>query len=227
MAEASVHGAIHPSRIVNRWIQLTAGVIAMMAIANLQYAWTMFSKPLQAHFNAKLSAVQLTFTIFIALETWLVPFEGYMIDRIGPRLMLGIGGVLVGAGWIGSGYAESLMTLYVWYGIGGIGAGFVYGGTIGNALKWFPDHRGLCVGLTAGAYGIGTALSVKPIDAMIKASGYQHTLVVFGIIQGAAVLVTALFLAKPPVGWSPPGWQEKEAQICSDHPRLGHQIIPP
>ena len=214
MAEGTVvQGAIHPSRIPNRWVQLAAGVIAMMAIANLQYAWTLFSKPLQAHFNVKLSVIQLTFTIFIALETWLVPFEGYLVDRIGPRLMLGIGGLLVGVGWVGSGYAESVMALYVWYGIGGIGAGFVYGGTIGNALKWFPDHRGLCVGMTAGAYGIGTALSVAPVSNMIKSAGYQHTFVVWGIIQGAVVLVAALFLAKPPMGWAPAGWAEKERQI--------------
>jgi OFA family oxalate/formate antiporter-like MFS transporter len=210
---AAPAGAIHPSRIPNRWVQLIAGVIAMMAIANLQYAWTLFTKPIQAHMHVSLTVVQGIFAAFILVETWLVPFEGALIDRIGPRLMLGMGGILVGLGWLGSGYAESLRSLYFWYVLGGIGAGFVYGGTIGNALKWFPDHRGLCVGLTAGAYGIGTAVSVAPIASMIKTSGYQHTFIVFGIIQGAVVLVTALFLAKPPAGWAPPGWKEKEQKI--------------
>ena len=213
MAEAAVHGAIHPSRIPNRWVQLIAGVVAMMAIANLQYAWTLFTKPLQSHFNVSLAVIQWTFALFIGLETWLVPFEGYLLDRVGPRLMLGLGGLLVGAGWIGSGYAASVHTLYFWYALGGVGAGAVYGGTIGNALKWFPDHRGLCVGLTAGAYGVGTALTVAPIAAMIKASGYQHTFIVWGIIQGTLVLVAALFLAKPPIGYAPPGWKQKEAVI--------------
>ncbi len=206
-------GAIHPSRIPNRWVQLIAGIIAMMAVANLQYAWTLFTSPLREHLHTTLPLVQLTFTIFILLETWLVPFEGALIDRIGPRLMLGIGGILVGAGWFGAGHAETLRSLYCWYGLGGVGAGFVYGGTVGNALKWFPDHRGLCVGLTAGAYGIGTAISVAPIAHMIKASGYQQTLIVFGVIQGAIVLLTALFMAKPPAGWAPPDWKEKEAKI--------------
>jgi OFA family oxalate/formate antiporter-like MFS transporter len=206
-------GAIHPSRIANRWVQLIAGIIAMMAIANLQYAWTLFTTPLKDHLHTTLPLVQLTFTIFIFLETWLVPFEGALIDRVGPRLMLGIGGILVGVGWVGAGYAESVRSLYFWYGLGGVGAGFVYGGTIGNALKWFPDHRGLCVGLTAGAYGIGTALSVAPISSMIRTSGYQHTLVFFGIIQGVIVLLAALFLAKPPAGWMPPNWKEKEQTI--------------
>jgi len=212
MAE-SASTLIHPSRIVNRWAQLVAGIIAMMAIANLQYAWTLFTKPMQAHLGVSLTAVQGVFSLFILLETWLVPFEGYLVDRIGPRIMLGVGGILVALGWVFSGKAETLGSVYFWYSIGGIGAGIVYGGTIGNALKWFPDHRGLCVGLTAGAYGIGTALTVAPIATMIKASGYQHTLIVWGIIQGFVVLIAALFLARPPVGWMPPGWKEKEAKI--------------
>ena len=204
---------IHLSRIVNRWVQLAAGIVAMMAIANLQYAWTLFTKPIQTHFHASLTAVQWTITLFIALETWLVPIEGYLIDRIGPRLMLGAGAIMVGIGWIGAGGAETLSSLYFWYGLGGVGAGMVYGGTIGNALKWFPDHRGLCVGLTAGAYGIGTALTVAPIDKMIKASGYQYTFVFWGFVQGLVVLLAALFLARPPAGWVPVGWKEKEAAI--------------
>jgi MFS transporter, OFA family, oxalate/formate antiporter len=204
---------IHPSRIVNRWAQLVAGIFAMMAVANLQYAWTLFTKPIQAHLHATLVSVQWTIALFIGLETWLVPFEGYLVDRIGPRFMLGFGAVMVGLGWMGSGWAESLPALYFWYGLAGIGAGVVYGGTIGNALKWFPDHRGLCVGLTAGAYGIGTALSVAPIDKMIKASGYQHTFISWGVVQGFVVMAAALFLAKPPAGWTPPGWKEKEAAI--------------
>src|SRR5271169_4700422 len=212
MAEAPA-ALIHPSRIPNRWIQLTAGIVAMMAIANLQYAWTLFTKPIQAHLHVSLVAVQWTFTLFVALETWLVPFEGYLVDRIGPRFMLGTGSVLVGLGWVGSGYAESLHTLYFWYALAGVGAGIVYGGTIGNALKWFPDHRGLCVGLTAGAYGIGTATTIAPIAAMLKTSGYQHTFIVWGIIQGIVVLAAALFLARPPVGWTPPNWKEKAAKI--------------
>ena len=185
----------------------------MMAVANLQYAWTLFTKPIQAHLHVSLVAVQWTFTLFIALETWLVPFEGYLVDRIGPRLMLGIGSIMVALGWVGSGKAETIGSLYFWYALGGIGAGIVYGGTIGNALKWFPDHRGLCVGLTAGAYGIGTATTIAPIAAMMKTSGYQHTFIVWGIIQGIVVLAAALFLARPPVGWTPPGWKEKAAKI--------------
>ena len=212
MADSS-NALIHPSRVMNRWVQLVAGIFAMMAIANLQYAWTLFTKPIQSHLHATLTQVQWTIALFIALETWLVPVEGYLVDRIGPRIMLGAGAILVALGWVGSGRAETLHSLYFWYGLGGVGAGIVYGGTIGNALKWFPEHRGLCVGLTAGAYGIGTALTIAPVSKMIETSGYQHTLIVWGVIQGFVVMAAALFLAKPPVGWLPSGWQQKEQII--------------
>ena len=217
---------IHPSRIPNRWVQLMAGIVAMMAIANLQYAWTLFTKPMQSHLHVSLAAIQGIFSLFIILETWLVPFEGYLVDRIGPRLMLGVGGILVGLGWVFSGQAETLRSLYFWYCLGGVGAGIVYGGTIGNALKWFPDYRGLCVGLTAGAYGIGTALTVSPIADMIKTSGYQHALIFWGTIQGFVVLCAALFLAKPPTGWTPPNWTEKEAKI-KQHVRSSNVDLTP
>jgi MFS transporter, OFA family, oxalate/formate antiporter len=203
-------------RVVNRWIQLIAGIIAMMAIANLQYAWTLFTGPLTSSMHASLAAIQVAFSTFILAETWLVPFEGALVDWLGPRLMLALGGLLVGVGWIGAGKATSVTQLIVLYTIGGIGAGAVYGGSVGNALKWFPDHRGLCVGLTAGAYGIGTALTVAPIAKMIKASSYQHTFIFWGLIQGIVVVVAALAMVKPPAGWSPPGWKEKEARILKN-----------
>jgi OFA family oxalate/formate antiporter-like MFS transporter len=201
------------ARILNRWTQLVAGIVAMMAIANLQYAWTLFTKPLSSSLHASLATIQIAFATFVIAETWLVPFEGYLVDRIGPRLMIAIGGVLVGLGWIGSGYATTVQGLIGWYTLGGVGAGVVYGGTVGNAMKWFPDHRGLCVGLTAGAYGVGTALTVAPIAKMIHLSGYAHTFVVWGIIQGIVVLAAAWFIARPPEGWLPDGWEEKEKKL--------------
>src|SRR4051794_31588798 len=204
-------------RVVNRWIQLVAGMVAMMAIANLQYAWTLFTKPLTANLHVSLAAVQVAFATFILAETWLVPFEGFLVDKIGPRVMMIVGGVLVGIGWIGAGRAHTVRELIVMYTIGGIGAGVVYGGTIGNALKWFPDHRGLCVGLTAGSYGIGTALTVSPIAKMLKASGYQHTFTTWGIIQGIVVVLAALVIVRPPAHWTPPGWDQKEDALNKLH----------
>ncbi len=192
--------------VVNRWMQLGACVIAMMAIANLQYAWTLFTVPLTESLQATLSAVQLAFTLFILAETWLVPVEGYLIDRLGARSVVSVGAVLVGAGWIGSGYAQSLPALYFWYTVGGIGAGAVYGASIGTALKWFPDRRGLAAGLAAGAYGFGTALTILPIQQMIDASGYRTAFITWGGIQGVVVLVMAQALKAPRPGWRPAGW---------------------
>ncbi|HXW16128.1 MAG TPA: oxalate/formate MFS antiporter [Terriglobia bacterium] len=194
-------------KIINRWIQMLSCIIAMMAIANLQYAWTLFTKPLTVSLEATLAAVQVAFAAFVFMETWLVPFEGYLIDRLGPRLVIGIGGLLVGAGWIGAGAATSLGELYVWYAIGGVGAGAVYGGCTGNVLKWFPDHRGLCVGIVSGAYGIGTAVTVAPIESMIKTSGYRHAFVFWGIVQGIIVTAAAMFIVAPPKNWFPENWK--------------------
>jgi len=194
-------------KAVNRWVQMCAAIIAMMAIANLQYAWTLFTKPLTSSLQATLAAVQVAFAAFIFCETWLVPFEGYLIDLLGPRLVIGIGGILVGAGWIGSGYATTITGLYIWYAIGGIGAGAVYGGCTGNVLKWFPDHRGLCAGIVSGAYGIGTAVTVAPIETMIKTSGYRHAFVFWGILQGIIVFVAAMFIVAPAKGWFPRNWK--------------------
>ena len=195
-------------RVVHRWGQLVACIIAMMAIANLQYAWTLFTIPLTQSLGVKLSVVQIAFTIFVLAETWLVPLEGYIIDRLGARLMVTLGGLLVGVSWIGSGLANSVTALYIWYALGGIGAGAVYGASIGVALKWFPDRRGLAAGLTAGSYGIGTALTILPIQHMIAASGYRSAFITWGIIQGIIVLVAAQFLMAPVAGRQPSGWDQ-------------------
>jgi OFA family oxalate/formate antiporter-like MFS transporter len=205
----SVEGGRGP----NRWSKLAAGVIAMMAIANLQYAWTLFTIPLTQALNVKLSAVQITFTIFILVETWLVPFEGYLVDRLGARLIVSLGGLLVGISWVGSGMVRSLGALYVVYAIGGLGAGAVYGACVGTALKWFPDRRGLAAGATAGAYGFGTALTVIPIQRMIANSGYESAFIVWGVIQGIIVIVAAQFMVAPPKGWKPVGWEQIASKI--------------
>ena len=199
--------AIDEKRVPKRGWQLAGCVVMMMAIANLQYAWTLFTIPISKAMGVKLSAVQLAFTIFILLETWLVPFEGWLIDKLGARLIVSVGGLMVGLSWIGSGMVTSLGGLYFWYGFGGVGAGAVYGACMGLALKWFPDRRGLAAGMTAGSYGFGTALTVLPIQAMIGSSGYQSAFILFGIIQGLVVMGVSQFMLAPPDGWKPADWK--------------------
>jgi OFA family oxalate/formate antiporter-like MFS transporter len=199
----------------NRWVILFFSVLSMVAVANFQYGWTLFVGPLQKHLNVEVALIQVTFTVFVLLETWLVPFEGWLADKFGPKLLVMIGGVLAGAGWYGSGKAETLSALYISYAISGLGAGVVYGTAIGSALKWFPDHRGLAAGLTAAGFGAGSAFTVAPLANMINppgqpaGSGYQHTFIVWGIVQGAVVVLAALFLKAPPTGWLPKTWRLK------------------
>ena len=193
----------------NRWVILFFSVLSMVAVANFQYGWTLFVAPLQKQLHAEQALIQITFTVFVLLETWLVPFEGWLVDKFGPRFLVMIGGVLAGAGWVGSGRAESLTALYASYALSGLGAGIVYGTAIGSALKWFPDHRGLAAGLTAAGFGAGSAFTVAPIANMINSAGYQATFIRWGIIQGAVVIIAAIFLKAPPLGWLPGTWRQK------------------
>jgi MFS transporter, OFA family, oxalate/formate antiporter len=193
----------------NRWVILVFGILGMVAVANFQYGWTLFVPPLQKHLKVDQALIQVTFTVFVLLETWLVPFEGWLVDTFGPKLLVVLGGIAAGAGWVGSGKAESLTALYLWYALSGLGAGIVYGTAIGIALKWFPDHRGLAAGLTAAGFGAGSALTVAPIANMISSAGYQAAFIRWGIIQGVTVIIAALFLKAPPVGWMPKTWRLK------------------
>jgi OFA family oxalate/formate antiporter-like MFS transporter len=186
-----------------RWWQLLIGIICMSMIANLQYGWTLFVNPINDKFQWGRAAIQVAFTIFVLAETWLVPIEGWLVDRYGPRPVMLAGGILVGISWAMNSVADSLWFLYLAAAIGGIGAGGVYGTCVGNALKWFPDRRGLAAGLTAMGFGAGSALTVIPIAAMIKSSGYQTTFLYFGLAQGIVVFVLAWFMRAPDPAFKP------------------------
>jgi MFS transporter, OFA family, oxalate/formate antiporter len=187
----------------NRWFQLGASLIAMIMIANLQYAWTLFVRPLQESTGWRLSDIQTAFTLFILFQTWVQPLDGWLIDRLGPRWFISAAGVLCGLGWAGLGYADSLPMLYTSYCVAGTGAAFVYSGSIGSALKWFKDRRGLASGIMAAGFGGGTALFIPVISSMIASSGYQATFVATGLFQGLIILVVAQFLRHPPATAAP------------------------
>jgi OFA family oxalate/formate antiporter-like MFS transporter len=185
---------------VNRWGQLIIGIICMSMIANLQYGWTLFVNPIDDKFQWGRTSIQVAFTIFVLAETWLVPIEGYLVDRFGPALVTVSAGVLVGVSWVLDSVADSLALFYLAAALGGVGAGAVYGTCIGQALKWFPDRRGLAAGLTAMGFGAGSALTVIPLASMIKSSGYQATFLYFGIAQGLIVFTLGWLLKKPGAG---------------------------
>ncbi|MBA4788871.1 MAG: oxalate/formate MFS antiporter [Rhizobiales bacterium] len=183
-----------------RWLQLVIGIVCMSMIANMQYGWTLFVEPINDKHQWGRAAIQVAFTIFVLTETWLVPIEGWFVDKFGPRIVVFIGGLLCAASWALNSVADSLAMLYVAAAIGGTGAGAVYGTCVGAALKWFPDRRGLAAGLTAAGFGAGSAFTIIPVAAMIERSGYQATFLFFGLLQGGVVLVMAFFLQAPKAG---------------------------
>jgi OFA family oxalate/formate antiporter-like MFS transporter len=182
-----------------RWGQLVLGIACMALIANLQYGWTLFVAPMEAKNHWGLTSIQFAFSIFVVIETWLVPVEGWLVDRYGPRPVIAGGAILAGIAWVINSYATTIPELYIGAAVAGLGAGAVYGTCVGNALKWFPDRRGLAAGLTAAGFGAGSALTVIPIASMIQTSGYQQTFFVFGIAQGVIIFVLAMFMARPRV----------------------------
>lgn len=186
-----------PSFIGNRWTQLVIGMVCMALVANLQYAWTLFVGPMNARHHWGQASIQLAFSIFILTETWLVPVEGWLVDKFGPRPVVAVGALCAGVAWIMNSYATTLPELYAAAVIAGLGAGGVYGTCVGNALKLFPDRRGLAAGLTAAGFGAGAAVTVIPIANMITRTGYEHTFLFFGILQGVCIFVLALLLLKP------------------------------
>jgi OFA family oxalate/formate antiporter-like MFS transporter len=191
----------------NRWLQLLLGVIAMMAISSPQYVWTLFTGPLNQRLGTTLPQIQVTFSLLIVLQTFFSPFQAYLVDRFGPRLLISLGAIMAGGSWVLASLVGSLWGLYITYGIiGGFGTGIIYVGIIGLMVRWFPDRRGLATGLAAAGYGFGAFFTSFPIDSMIKSSGYAHTLLVWGIIQAAIGVVAALGMKVPSEGYLPAGF---------------------
>jgi OFA family oxalate/formate antiporter-like MFS transporter len=186
-----------------RWMQLVVGVVCMVMIANYQYGWTFFVPDIQKKFGFDRAAIQWAFTLFVLFETWLVPIEGWFVDKYGPRVVVLFGGILCAAGWMINANATTLGGYYLGMIIAGIGAGGVYGTCVGNALKWFPDKRGLAAGITAAGFGAGSALTVAPIQAMIASSGFQATFWWFGLGQGIIIVILSFFLFAPKKGQVP------------------------
>ena len=188
------------SKGLTRWVQLGLGLICMMAISSPQYVWTLFAKPLGSALGAGPAAVQVTFSMLIVLQTFFSPFQGWLVDRFGPKLLIGLGCLLSGLSWVLASYATSLTMLYLTYGlIGGLGTGIVYVGVVGLMVGWFPDRRGLAAGVVAAGYGIGAIVTTFPISNSLAAVGYQMTLLQYGAIFALVGLLAALGLRPAPL----------------------------
>jgi MFS transporter, OFA family, oxalate/formate antiporter len=200
MTATATQAASSPSR----WVQLGLGVVAMMAISSPQYVWTLFTGPFNQRLGTTLAELQWTFSLLIILQTWLSPFQAFLVDRFGPRRLISVGAIMAGGSWVLAASADNLLALYLTYGvIGGFGTGIIYVGIIGLMVRWFPDRRGLATGLAAAGYGFGAFFTSVPIDSMIKSTGYAHTLVVWGVIQAVVGVVVAQGLKIPPETWQP------------------------
>lgn len=199
----------HDPNMRSRWLILIALVVCMMAVANPQYAWTLFTTNLRTDFKASLAAVQLALTLFIAVQTWLVPVETWLVDRYGPRWVMTAGGAILALSWVLSSQANSLSVFYASYALGGVGVGTIYGASIGMASKWFPDRRGLAAGMVAGSYGFGTLFTVLPISASLEVNGWRQTFLVAGLVMGGVIMIASQFVRPPQVGWKPAGWAPK------------------
>src|SRR6202163_1635577 len=186
----------------NRWMQLILGLICMMAISSPQYVWTLFTKPLMAQLGVSLTRLQVTFSIFIVLQTFLSPLQGYLIEKFGPKWLLAAGAIMTGLSWVLAASADTLMSVYLTYGLlGGIGTGIIYVGIVGLMVAWFPDRRGMAAGVVAAGYGMGAVLSTFPVTISIAKLGYQPTLLHFGLIFGAVAFLAALGMKQPPKDW--------------------------
>jgi MFS transporter, OFA family, oxalate/formate antiporter len=183
-----------------RWWQLVLGIICLVMIANLQYGWTLFIDPIDQRFHWGRAAIQVAFTIFIVTETWVAPIAGYLVDRFGPRRLVLASGALVAIAWITNSFADSLTLIYAAAIIAGLGAAPIFAATAGNAVKWFPDRRGLATGLTVAGFGAGSALTVVPLGNLIQVSGYETAFLWFGLGQGLVIMGAALMLRVPQPG---------------------------
>jgi OFA family oxalate/formate antiporter-like MFS transporter len=204
MIASAVTGSTQAPSNAFRWMQLVIGVICMAMIANLQYGWTYFVGPMAKAHTWDIASIQIAFSIFVALETWLTPLQGWIVDTLGPRrgpkLMVAAGGILVAVGWLINAWAGSLEMLYLGAVISGVGAGGIYATCVGNAVKWFPDRRGLAVGITAAGFGAGAAVTVIPIQMMIASLGYADTFFWFALGQGGTIFMLAWLLRSPLAG---------------------------
>ncbi len=208
---------------MSRWVRLVAAVVAMIQIANLQYAWTLFVQPLRDANGWSLSEVQWGLTVFIALETWAMPPGGLLIDRFSKRMMMSLAGVMCAIGWAGIGWTTTIWQMYALYALAGFGAAIVYCGSIGVALKWFPDRRGFAAGIIAAGFGSGSALFIPFLRYMLQNWGHQTTFLVTGLIQGTLIVIAAQFIS----GEGAPAPVVTPAAAVNDSVRRQHQEFTP
>jgi MFS transporter, OFA family, oxalate/formate antiporter len=195
-----------------RWILILLGLIINLCLGTI-YSWSVFVAPLTAYFTKDLgqtvtaSDVLLPFSVFLAFFAIAMPFTGKYIEQYGPRNVTIVGGIMTGLGWLLASFATSVPMLYIVYGvIGGIGVGIAYGVPVAVAARWFPDRRGLAVGLTVLGFGFSAFFTANIAGWLIGAYGVMNTFRIFGIAFVILTILLALPLKFPKAGWTPAGW---------------------
>jgi MFS transporter, OFA family, oxalate/formate antiporter len=203
-----------PDRLPNRWGIAVAAVVMQICLGAV-YGWSVFKIPLIRNMGWKETDVQLNFTLAIVFLGVGTVIGGLWQDRVGPRKVASVAGVLYGVGYLVDAYAvshQSLTIMYLGYGVlSGIGMGMGYITPVATLVKWFPDRRGLMTGVAVCGYGAG-ALVMSPIAAsLIPTKGISATFAYFGIVYLILVVAAAQFYANPPQGWRLAGWEPRGA----------------
>jgi OFA family oxalate/formate antiporter-like MFS transporter len=201
-------------RLANRWGIAVAAVVMQLCLGAV-YGWSVFVKPLTSIGHWTLTQVSLNFTLTLVCLGAGTVIGGLWQDRVGPRLVATVAGILYGAGYMVAALAvsqHSLAGIYFGYGVlSGVGMGMGYICPVATLVKWFPDRRGLMTGVAVCGYGAG-ALVMSPIAAReILAMGVPATFLTLGIVYLILVVVTAQFYQNPPQGWRPQGWEPRSA----------------
>ncbi|AIR01499.1 oxalate/formate MFS antiporter [Pluralibacter gergoviae] len=182
-----------------KWSQLFLGLVCMASISSPQYVWTLLAKPLTAKLGVGLSELQVTFSLLIILQTFFSPFQGRLVEKYGPRLLISLGTVMAGLSWVLAARVNGLAALYLVYGcLGGLGTGIVYIGVVGLMVKWFPHNRGFAAGAVAAGYGMGAILTTFPIAISLSSYGLSQTMTLFGVIFALVGLLASQGLSLPP-----------------------------
>jgi len=196
-----------------RWLMVIVGLVIQLCLGAI-YAYGVVRVPITAYFKTlglSPTAMDMTwpFIVFLLLFALAMPLTGPYIQKMGPKKVGMIGGALVGVGWFAASYAQSPLMLIPLYGIiGGLGVGIAYGCPIAVSAAWFPDKRGLAVGLTVLGFGFSSAL-ITQINKFLLAggTGIMDIMKMFGVAFLIITIVFSLLLAFPPSGWCPRGWK--------------------
>ncbi|MHB8163951.1 MAG: L-lactate MFS transporter [Methanoregula sp.] len=205
-----------------RWVLVILGMVINLCLGSI-YSWSVFVKPLTDYFTGTLGQqvtandILLPFSVFLAFFAIAMPLTGKYIEQYGPRNVTIVGGILTGLGWLLASFANSVPMLYVVYGIiGGVGVGIAYGVPVAVSARWFPDRRGLAVGLTVLGFGFSALITANLAGYFIGSYGVMSTFRIFGIAMIILTVLLALPLKFPKAGWKPAGWTPP-APVAGQH----------